>query len=135
MAAKLFTLEEAEALLPFLAPTLYQLQHVKRQHDEVLVKLSTLATRMKSNGHGIDGDLALARQEAERTSTQVNALIEKVQEMGCELKDPDNGLVDFRAEREGREVYLCWKLGEEHVSHWHELDLGFAGRQPLETIE
>jgi hypothetical protein len=135
MPAKLFTLEEAEALLPFLAPTLYQLQHVKREHDEVLVKLSTLGARMKSNGHGIDGELALARQEAGRTSTQVNALIEKVQEMGCELKDPDNGLVDFRAEREGREVYLCWKLGEEHVSHWHELDTGFAGRQPLETIE
>jgi hypothetical protein len=135
MPPKRFTLDEAEALLPYLAPALYQLQHAKRQHDEVLVKLSTLAARMKSNGHGIDGELALARQEATQTSTQVNALIEKVQEMGCELKDPESGLVDFRTEREGRDVYLCWKLGEEHVSHWHELETGFAGRQPLETIE
>jgi len=65
----------------------------------------------------------------------MNGLIEKVQGMGVELKDVEVGLIDFRSIREGREVYLCWQLGEEHVTHWHELDTGFAGRQPLEEAE
>jgi len=51
--------------------------------------------------------------------------------MECELTDIDQGLIDFRAEMDGREVYLCWKLGEERIDWWHELDAGFAGRQPL----
>jgi len=135
MAAKRFTLEDAEALLPYLAPALYQLQRVKHEHDEALQHLTALGQKTKSNGHGMDTGLAQARQTVDRTSALINGLIEKVQEMGCELKDPDTGLVDFRAERGGREVYLCWKLGEEHVAHWHELDTGFAGRQPLETTE
>ena len=52
--------------------------------------------------------------------------------MACELKDIEQGLIDFRTEREGREVYLCWKLGEPDIRWWHELDAGFAGRRPLE---
>ena len=51
--------------------------------------------------------------------------------MGGEIKDPDSGLVDFRTLRDGREVYLCWRYGEDRVRYWHELDGGFAGRQLL----
>lgn len=63
-----------------------------------------------------------------------NGLIRELAELGVELKDPFQGLLDFRAEREGREVYLCWRLGEESVGHWHELEAGFAGRQPMHTF-
>jgi hypothetical protein len=52
--------------------------------------------------------------------------------MGIEVKDIDMGLVDFRSNMDGREVYLCWKLGEEHISFWHELHTGYASRQPLD---
>jgi hypothetical protein len=51
--------------------------------------------------------------------------------MGCVLKDMDQGLVDFLTRRDGREVYLCWRYGEERVAYWHELQAGFAGRRPL----
>jgi hypothetical protein len=61
-------------------------------------------------------------------------LIAELAELGVELKDPFQGLLDFRAEREGHDVYLCWKLGEDRVGHWHELEAGFAGRQPMETF-
>jgi hypothetical protein len=71
----------------------------------------------------------------EEMQTEMNAGIAKVQGMGIEVKDLAIGLIDFRSIREGREVYLCWKLGEEHVSYWHELDTGYAGRQPLEESE
>jgi hypothetical protein len=67
-----------------------------------------------------------------QAAAEVNSLIERVQEMACELKDIEQGLIDFRTEREGREVYLCWKLGEPDIRWWHELDAGFAGRRPLE---
>jgi hypothetical protein len=50
---------------------------------------------------------------------------------GCVLKDPDKGLIDFLSLRNGREIYLCWVLGEERINFWHYLDTGFAGRQPL----
>jgi hypothetical protein len=66
------------------------------------------------------------------TSTAINGLIERVSNLGVEVKDLEMGLVDFRAEREGREVYLCWKLGEERVSYWHELHSGYSTRQPLD---
>ena len=86
---------------------------------------------MSSNGHVIEKELNETRQELEQAATALNSLIERVRELGCEVKDIDQGLVDFRTVREGREVYLCWKLGEPDVRWWHELETGFAGRRPL----
>lgn len=59
---------------------------------------------------------------------------QELEQLGVELKDPFQGLLDFRARREGREVCLCWRLGEERVGHWHEVEAGFAGRRPIETF-
>jgi len=58
--------------------------------------------------------------------------VERVQSYGCQLKDMEMGLIDFPAIRDGREVYLCWKLGEEQIGYWHDVEAGYAGRQPLE---
>ncbi|TMB93458.1 MAG: DUF2203 family protein, partial [Chloroflexi bacterium] len=73
-----------------------------------------------------------ARDGMEKAAVKIKELAERVQSYGCELKDMEMGLIDFRWLREDREVYLCWKLGEARVEHWHELETGFAGRQPLE---
>jgi hypothetical protein len=131
MTPKRFTRHEADELLPYLAPALYQLQTLKKRHDELRARLGQSAARSRSNGHGADPAAGHARSELETAAEQIGALVEKVQGMGVELKDMDIGLVDFRTVREGREVYLCWKLGEESVTYWHELDTGYAGRQPL----
>ena len=77
-------------------------------------------------------DLKTAQEGLEQAVAALNSLGEQINELGCELKDIDQGLVDFRTDMDGHEVYLCWKLGEERVEWWHELDTGFAGRQPLE---
>ena len=61
-------------------------------------------------------------------------LNDELDELGVELKDPFTGLLDFRAQRQREEVYLCWKLGEQHVDHWHTLEGGFAARRPLSTF-
>jgi hypothetical protein len=62
---------------------------------------------------------------------EINAELVKIHDLGVELKDPAMGLIDFLALRDGREVYLCWRLGETAIDYWHETDTGFAGRQPL----
>jgi hypothetical protein len=59
-------------------------------------------------------------------------LIDEVQEIGCELKDVRLGLVDFYALLDDRLVYLCWRLGEQGITHWHELNEGYGGRQPID---
>lgn len=131
MAPKQFTREEAEVLLPRLGDLLTQLQTLTRQQHAFQEAVAELAMKVRSNGHGVEEDLRRAQAGLERTSGEISAVIERVQEMGCEVKGIDEGLVDFRTLMEGREVYLCWKLGEERISWWHELDTGFAGRQPL----
>ena len=62
---------------------------------------------------------------------RLNALLAEINGFGCELKGLGEGLIDFPSKREGRTVYLCWKLGEERIAYWHELDTGFASREPL----
>jgi hypothetical protein len=131
MAPKRFTRHEADELLAYLAPALFKLQGLKQRHDELRGQLGESAGKSRSNGHGVDQETARARREMEAAAEQISGIVDKVQGMGVELKDMERGLVDFRTMREGREVYLCWKLGEENVSFWHELDTGFAGRQPL----
>lgn len=58
----------------------------------------------------------------------------ELEQLGVELKDPRTGLIDFRAMRQGEEVYLCWRLGEPSVAHWHPLHTGLAGRAPIDTF-
>ena len=89
---------------------------------------------MRGNGQLAQADLKTAQEGLEQAVAALNGLAEQINELGCELKDIDQGLIDFRTEMDGREVYLCWKLGEERVEWWHELDTGFAGRQPLERL-
>jgi hypothetical protein len=60
--------------------------------------------------------------------------VDELTEVGCELKDYRLGLIDFIGRHQGRDVCLCWKLGEERVAHWHEMQAGYAGRQPVSTL-
>jgi hypothetical protein len=61
----------------------------------------------------------------------LNDLVHQIQATGAILKDLNTGLIDFLAIREGREIFLCWKYGEDQLEFWHDLDVGFAGRQRL----
>lgn len=132
MGPRRFTLDEANSLLPRLSQLLPQIQESKSDHDRLQEKAAEYVHLMSSNGRIIEKELNETRQELAKAATEVNSLIERVQELGCEVKGIEQGLVDFRTKREGREVYLCWKLGEPDIRWWHELDAGFAGRQPLE---
>ncbi len=83
------------------------------------------------NGHHLQGRIQRLHHDVLEAVQTLRAAIEELQEAGCELKDPDTGLIDFLSLRDEREVYLCWRLGEDRIRFWHDLDTGFAGRQPL----
>jgi len=127
-----FSSEEADALLPEIAPRLLQLRDLKRQNDETRSAVNDLQSTLKANGHSLDIEMSRLSRALQSSSAEINALIERVTRLGVEVKDLEMGLIDFRGERDGREIYLCWKLGEEHVAFWHELNTGYSSRQPLD---
>ena len=129
--SQLFTLNEASELLPRLQAVLLELQEKKRALDRLQEQIALLTGRASGNGHLLAKDLNDKRAQAEALSAEMNGLLEEITSMGCELKGIDEGLIDFPCERDGRVVYLCWKLGEERIEHWHEVDTGFAGRERL----
>lgn len=131
MAPQRFTLEEAESLLPNLTGLILRMQERKQEHERFHMRVLELEQKMAGNGHVGEGSLKEARLGMENAVAEVNGLVQEVEALGCELKDIDQGLVDFRSVMGEEEVYLCWKLGEPSIGWWHSLETGFAGRQPL----
>lgn len=134
MPPRRFTLEEARSLLARLAPLLWEMREKKQEHDALRAQLDEAQRTVRSNGHGMETQISSTQRAIQEAATRVNEIAERINQLGCELKDVDQGLVDFRHLREdGREVYLCWKLGEVDIEWWHELTTGFGSRQRLST--
>ena len=128
---RLFTLDEATALLPRLREILAAMQETKASVDRVQAELAGLSRAASSDGHLLVAQMERKRRDVQSLSERLSASLAELNEIGCELKGVEEGLIDFPARREGRTVYLCWKLGEDGIDYWHELDTGFVGRQPL----
>jgi hypothetical protein len=129
---KYFTPEEANATLPLLRVILRdvtQLALQVRERHERLGRIRAADGEALSRAHAeeLDG----LRSGLERAREQMTEYEQELRGLGVELKDYFTGLIDFPARMDGREVYLCWKLGEAEVAHWHELDAGFSGRHRL----
>ncbi|MCA9918893.1 MAG: DUF2203 domain-containing protein [Anaerolineales bacterium] len=120
---KYFTVEEANALLPKLKPLMKQLLN-RRARASRLAQQNGHLTRDYYNNVG-SADLSTLTLDF----IAIEQMIEQVQAFGVLLKDVNAGLLDFLCERNGRDVYLCWKYGEEKIEFYHELHTGFAGRQ------
>ena len=129
--ARMFSLDEANALIPRLTEIVLEMQAKKPEVDSLREELGDMTETASGNGHLVEGDMRQKRSRAQILVERLNELLEELSGIGCELKGVEEGLVDFPTMREGRTVYLCWKLGEERIEYWHELDTGFAGRQPL----
>lgn len=127
-----FTPEEANALLPQLRPLLAAIQTHKAEIDRLEEEVRRVQRLVRGNGGGLSevaGQQRHARLREEADALQ-NAL-EAVQALGCQVKDLDTGLVDFPSRRSGEIILLCWRVDEPTVAHWHDLESGFRGRQPL----
>lgn len=129
---KQFTLDEATALLPTLRPILEEIINLRARLERTERDLVSLHWKARTNGHANhEGSFGEGQSTRTALMAEINALLLKLHELGVELKDPAVGLIDFPSLREGRVVYLCWRLGESAIEYWHETDTGFAGRQPL----
>jgi hypothetical protein len=126
-----YTLDEANALLPEVRAVLIQLAVEKARLESAIETLTAHGVDGTTNGDVAHAD-ALARSEAEMTeiSGGMRALVEHLESLDVELRDLEQGLVDFPGERAGQPVWLCWRLAEPDVAFWHPLDRGFADREP-----
>lgn len=122
---KLFTVEEANALLPELEELLSNIFVHRDQMRQKAPHLEPILKASVSNGGGRVGS------EYGVEAYSLYLAIERIRELGVLLKDLDMGLLDFPHERDGRVVFLCWHPPEERVGYWHEIQEGYAGRQPL----
>lgn len=130
--AEFFTRAQAEALLPQLEASLRELQALRTELAASERELHETQTRVASNGHLPLDDLASLPDQVADLTRRLSERARDVAESGAVIKDLEMGLLDFPALREGREVYLCWRLGEERIGWWHEIDAGLSGRQPLD---
>ncbi len=124
---KLFTLEEANALLPSVQHILRKVQRSRRRLSAYRHQAKLAAEGAEQGGGGIEGGALYAT-----ILTNFTDEIGELDAIGVQLKDFDRGLVDFPSLREGRVVLLCWQLGEgDQLEWWHDMDAGFGGRTPL----
>ena len=123
---KLFTLDEANALLPDIIPKLESIQSLYTR-IEGLRDEARLAAGSSAFGGGMEGGTGYVN-----TLYKVGMLTTELHDLGIEIKDYTRGLIDFPSMRGERIILLCWQLGEgDEIGWWHETDAGFAGRQPL----
>ncbi len=122
---KFFTVAEANAALPLARAIVRDITELAQSLREHYGRLSDGKGRL---GEAHQEEL---QQVIERDQGRMKEYVEELQHLGIELKDYHTGLIDFPSWRDNREVYLCWKLGEPEVAHWHELEAGFAGRQKI----
>ena len=119
-----FTLEHANRALPY----------VSRVVDDITtVYAHIIKLRREADQPG--GPDPMAEREYEKAMDRLGELVDELHAVGVELKDFELGLVDFPAMHQGRDVLLCWKRGELQVSHWHEIDAGLSGRQPVSLLK
>jgi hypothetical protein len=134
MADKYFDRREAEELLLTIAPWLEDARGEKQKIEAFKTELAQVASRIMVLG-GISPPLAdLLRKKTvhDEAAERLVEIVNRIQETGVLVKDLDIGLVDFPSLLEGEEIYLCWKLGEDHIDFWHGVDEGFTGRKPID---
>jgi hypothetical protein len=131
---KTFTLEEAQSLLPVLESLLQRAIDGKRVAAEAESDLSRLAQRIHlSGGMRVDSTLvAKQRAEMEDHIKRVQESIAEIDSIGVQVKDLEAGLLDFPCRVDDEVVLLCWRMGEPSIEHWHSLESGFKGRQPVD---
>jgi hypothetical protein len=120
-----FTVEEANQVVRQIQPLLSEILGIRQRILERRPELIPILQKVRGNGGN--------RQASELVNEfrRIEELVTEIQASGAIVKDINQGLIDFPHWRDGREVYLCWQFGEDEIRYWHEIDAGYAGRQPL----
>jgi hypothetical protein len=126
---KVFTVEQANRTLPLVRRIV---EDIVRDYARWREKVDAFESEVARAQPGEAGpDAARLESDAQKLAEDIDKCLVELSELGIAFKSFDTGLVDFPGEVQGRRVYLCWRLGEPLVEHWHEVDAGYAGRQKL----
>ncbi|HXC94929.1 MAG TPA: DUF2203 domain-containing protein [Edaphobacter sp.] len=133
--SKTFTLNEAQTLLPVVEALLRKAQAAGTRVEEVENEMQQLSQRIFLSG-GMHVDVAVAarrRAERDKAVQEANDTLKEIDSIGVQVKDLEQGLLDFPSVVDGKTVLLCWKLGEPAITHWHTEEEGYASRKPLDS--
>lgn len=120
-----FSLEQANRTLPLVSRIVADIVRTYAEVSSIQVAMASVSGK----------DASEMQTQFDRLTERLQGYVDELSEIGCELKDYSIGLVDFIGRHQGREVYLCWKLGEANIEFWHEMSDGLAGRQPVALLE
>lgn len=131
MESDQFTLDEANALVPWLAETFRKLDLARQEYVVLQERLSQERLSEMPKDPGCADETSQIEANVELLARQIEEGVEEILDRGIIVRDVATGLVDFPSQREGREVYLCWIGGEDQIDFWHETNQGFAHRERL----
>jgi hypothetical protein len=131
---RFFTEEEANAALEVVRPLVERLVGARKRLVHMAGRLEEVEGRVSGNGGGLDPERVRELQDSAATAANdIAGLVSELEDVGVQVKDLDQGLIDFPAlhPERGETVLLCWRFGEDAVAYWHGVEEGFAGRKPL----
>lgn len=132
MDPKIFSVEEANQFIPKLKRLLRELRDLRDEIESKKVEMDLLEiVGSVSRPGGAEESMPKEMEDLNQMAGEFNKRLEELEDIGCHVKDLDQGLVDFFSVRDGHLIYLCWKEGEDSIQYWHTLDGGFKGRQTL----
>ncbi len=130
MATKYFSIDDANRTLPFVSRIVQDIVEEYRHWRENIYRYELITAGRRADDPETAEQVRL-RRAVDDAAHRINGFIEELSLVGCVFKGFEEGLVDFRSKMQDRDVFLCWKLGEPEIQHWHEVDAGFAGRRAL----
>ena len=133
MPHKVFTLSEANRTLPLVKRIVQDVASFYPSWKDLVSRYELIAAEARPDWGESPEQLSL-KSQIDDVARKINACLVELEQIGCEFKGFEEGLVDFHGKLEDREILWCWKMGEDRITHWHELEAGFAGRQPIPEV-
>ncbi len=133
MPRKYFTLAEANRTLPLVKRIVGDIVVLHPQWRDLVSRYEVVAAQAKPEW-GESREQIDLRSQIERVAREINDYLQELEQIGCVFKGFDEGLVDFYGKLDGRDIFWCWKTGEERIDHWHELEAGYPGRKPVPEV-
>lgn len=125
------TLEEANALLPEIEPRVRRMVALARDLQSRYERLAALPPNRREKHPLFRAEREAMEEEIRRDLERLKLWAAEIADLGAIVKSPTDGIVDFLSQHEGRDIFLCWKLGESEIQFWHEIDAGFSGRRSV----
>jgi hypothetical protein len=133
LPTKFFTLAEANRTLPLVKRVVQDIASYYPGWKDLVARYELIAAKARPDWGESPEQLGI-KSQIDDVARRINACLVELEQIGCEFKGFEEGLVDFHGKLDDREILWCWKMGEDRITHWHDLDAGFAGRQPIPEV-